>query len=184
MDAGISKEQLQRCKAIATAHLSDPVKMRLVVIVAMTAVAIMAVYRPLAGRIETKQRQLAAQKRRANIIACVEALRKQAGVYRPRISEKSDTNEWVQYLLRGLRESGVKLRDMSSRQPRKVGPYKAIVLTVDVQGNYKTVKSLMEWLEQSDRLLRVDSIRCQKKLGAIEMKVTLLGLVGKNAAAS
>jgi len=184
VDTGISKEQLQRCKAIATAHLSDPVKMRLAVIVAMTAVAIMAVYRPLAGQIETKQRQLAAQRRRVDLIAGVEVLRKQAGVYRPRISEKSDTNEWVQYILTGLRESGVKLRDMSSRQPRRVGPYKAIVLTVDVQGNYKTAKSLMEWLEQSDRLLRIDTVRCQKKLGSIEMKIVLLGLVGKNAAAS
>lgn len=183
MDAGISKEQLQRYMAIATVHLSDPVKMRLAVMVAMTAVAIMAVYRPLVGQIETKQRELVAQKKRANLIASVEASRKQAKVYRPRISEKSDTNEWVQYILMGLRKSGVKLRDMSSRQPRKVGPYKAIVLTVEVQGNYKTVKSLMEWLEQSDRLLRVDSMRCQKKLGAIEMKITVLGLVGKSAAA-
>ncbi len=179
MDTGITKEQLLRYKAIATAHLSDPVKMRLAVIVGITAVAVMAVYKPLADGIETKQQQLVAQKKRADLIAGVEALRKQAGVYRPRISEKSDTNEWVQYILTGLRKSGVKLRDMSSRQPRKVGPYKAIVLTVEVQGNYKTVKKLMEWLEQSDRLLRVDSIRCQKKLGSIEMKISLLGLVGK-----
>ena len=184
MDTGISKEQLQRCKAIATAHLSDPVKMRLAVIVAMTAVAIMAVYRPLAGQIETKQRQLAAQRRRANIIAGAEALRKQAKTYRPRISEKSDTNEWVQYVLTGLRESGVKLRDMSSRQPRRVGPYKAIVLTVEVEGNYRTVKDLMQWLEQSDRLLRVDSIRCRKHTESIMMKVILLGLVGKHVAAT
>lgn len=184
MDAGISKEQLQRYKAIAMVHLSDPVKMRLAVIVGMTAVAIMAVYRPLVGQIETRQRQVVAQGKRANLIASVEAFRKQAKVYRPRISENSDTNEWVQYILKGLRKSGVKLRDMASRQPRRVGPYRAIVLTVEVQGNYKTIKSLMEWLEQSDRLLRVDSIRCQKKLGAIEMKVTLLGLVGKNASAN
>ncbi len=184
MEAGISKEQLQRYKAIATVHLSDPVKMRLVVIIGMAAVAIMAVYKPLVGQIETKQRQLVAQRKRADLIASVEAFRKQAKVYRPRISEKSDTNEWVQYILMGLRKSGVKLRDMSSRQPRKVGPYRAIVLTVEVQGNYKSVKSLIEWLEQSDRLLRVDSIRCQKKAGAIEAKLTLLGLVGKSATAS
>lgn len=184
MEAGISKEQLLRYKAIAMVHLSDPLKMRLVVIIGMTAIAIMAVYRPLVGQIETKQRQLVSQKKRAGLIANVEALRKQTKIYRPRIGEKSDTNEWVQYILRGLRKSGVKLRDMSSRQPRKVGPYKAIVLTVEVQGNYKAVKSLMEWLDQSDRLLRVDTIRCQKKLGSIEVKVILLGLVGKSATAN
>ncbi len=184
MEAGISKEQLQRFKAVAMVHLSDPLKMRLAVIVGLTAVAIMAVYRPLVGQIETKQRQLAAQRKRASLIASVEAFRKQAKVYRPRIGEKSDTNEWVQYILTGLRKSGVKLRDMSSKQPRTVGPFKAIVLTVEVEGDYKTIKDLMQWLEQSDRLLRVDNMRCEKRPGSIGMKVSLLGLVSENVAAN
>ena len=184
METGINKEQLQRYKAVVTAHLSDPAKMRLAVITAMTVIGLLAVYKPLAGRIEDKQQQLAAERRRTGLIASVSALRRQTAAYRPRIGEKSDTNEWVQYILTGLRESAVKLRDMSSRQPRTVGPYKAIVLTVEVEGNYRTIKDLMEWLEQSDRLLRVDSMRCEKQPGSIGMKVILLGLVGKHVSAS
>ena len=182
METGINKEQLRRYKAIVTAHLSDPAKMRLTVVTAVTAIGLLAVYEPLSDRIRNKQRQLAAEQTRTELIANVVSLRRQTQAYRPRIGEDSDTNEWVQYILTGLRKSGVKLRDMSSGAPRKVGPYKAIVLTVEVEGNYRTVKDLMQWLEQSDRLLRVDSMRCQKQPQAIHMKVILLGLVGKHVA--
>ena len=43
------------------------------------------------------------------------------------------------------------------------------------------LKAFVEWLDQSDRLLRVESVRFEKMPGAILMKINVLGIVRKNA---
>lgn len=184
MDLGLDKARLLRYKAAITKHLSDPVKLRLVVSGTLALVAIVGVYLPFSGLIEENRAEVAAERGRDQAIKDVEGLRSQVAAYEGRIGKESDANDWVQYLLSGLREYPVKLRDMESRPPQKVGPYLAVTLSVEIEGTYHRMRDLMEWLESSDRVLRVDSMRFEKRPKSLLMKITVLGLVRKNAPAT
>ncbi len=184
METGIDKEKLLQYKAVVLKHLGDRTKLRLSVVFALTFLAFVGVYTPLSDRIDEKRLQAAREKQRLEIIGDVESLRREINSFRGRIPEGSDTNEWVQYVLGGLREVRVKLRDMSCQPPQKVGPYRTVTLSVEVEGTYAEMKQFVEWLEQSDRLLRVDSSQLQKKSNNIVMRLVLLGLVRKNAKAA
>ncbi len=184
MDTGIDKAKLLEYKAALLKHLSDPMRLRLTVALALVGVVLGVIYVPLSKRIERRQRELSGEKYRHEIITDVEKLRKQAGAYRHRIGENSDTNEWVQYLLEGLRQAKVRLRDMESKPTKKVGPYRTVTLTLELDGSYRRLKGFVEWLEGSDRLVRVDSMRIEKRPGNLLMKIVVLGLIRKNASAA
>lgn len=181
MDAGIDKEKLLQYKKIALTHLSNPVKLRLTTVFVIVAVGMIGVYMPLSERIKTARKELADERERNDKIKDVEKLRKQAGMYRDRIGDNWDTNEWVQYTIDGLRNFKVKLREMESGEPRRVGPYRAVLLTMEIEGQYSQLHGFIEWLESSDRMLRVDSIRFEKRPDNLLMQIIVLGLVPKNA---
>jgi len=181
MDLGIDKAKLQQYKANIAKMLGDPVKMRLAIVFVAAALAVGAVYMPLCGRIDEARLTASAEKKRTEAIQGVETLWAEANSYRPRIGETSDTNDWVQYLLAGSRRIPVRLRDMQSREPVKVGPYKAIVFTLEVEGTFAQLKQFTEWLEQSERLLRIDNLRMERLPNALMMRIQVLGLVRKSA---
>ena len=181
METGLDKEKLLQYKALALKHLSDPVRLRLLMVFGLVFLYVVAVHTPLSGRIAGKRKLLAEQRRRLETIKDVDSLRREIRSYRGRILKDADTNEWVQYVLGGLRKARVRLRDMSSRPPQAVGLYRTVTLAIEVEGTYAEIKGFMEWLERSDRLLRVDSIRIEKQPRSLVMKLVLLGLVHRNA---
>jgi hypothetical protein len=155
--------------------------MRVVLIVAMMAVAIGVIYMPLSKKIVEQRRLITTEKKRLDCIRDVETLRRDTTLYTARINTQSDTNEWVKYLLEGCRQSRVRLRDMQSKESKKVGPYTAVFLALEVQGQYPHLKQFLEWLEQSDRLLRIETVRLEKLPDIVTMKIQILGVVGKSA---
>lgn len=180
METGLDKAKLLRCKELAVAYLSDPAKLRLAVVAALIAASVLLVYTPLSGRIEQDARKLSAAHKREQDIVAVEKLRKQVQAYRDRIGREAAADEWVGYLLGGLRKFHVRLRDMESRAPRRVGPYKALVLSMEIEGTYPRLRDFVEWLDTSERMLRVDSLRLEKRPNNLVIKVVVLGLVGKH----
>jgi Tfp pilus assembly protein PilO len=181
MDTGLDKAKLLQYHAQIAKLIGDPAKMRLAVVLAATALAIGAVYYPLSGQIEQERVEVESQKKRLETIQAVESLRRDVKAFRSRVDKQSDTNEWVQYMLAGSRQIGVRLRSMETKDPRKVGPYLAVPLTMEMQGTYLQLKSFVEWLDQSERLLRIDALRLEKTPGFIIMRVNVFGLVPKNA---
>ena len=134
---------------------------------------------PLSKRIQQTKLQLSAEKDRNENITDVVKLRKQVLSYCDRIDKDSDTNKWVQYILDGLRNFKVKLRTMESKQPRRIGPYQGIILSMEIEGTYSQLKNVVEWLEQSEKLLRIDSMRFEKRPQYLLMKISVLGIVPK-----
>ena len=181
MDLGIDKAKLRQYKADITRMLSDPAKMRLAIVFVVAGLAVGAIYMPLSGQIDEAKLVASAEQKREDAIQGVETLWNEANTYRPRIVENRDTNDWVQYLLAGSRRIPVRLRDMQSREPVKVGPYKAIIFTLEVEGTFTQLKQFAEWLEQSDRLLRIDNLRLERQPNSLMMRINLLGLVRKSA---
>jgi hypothetical protein len=181
MDFGLDKAKVQQYKAQAVKFLGHPAKMRVVLLAVMLGVAIGGIYMPLSEKIVKQRKLIATEKKRLDCIREVENLRRETQLYSPRIDTNSDTNEWVKYLLDGCRQCKVRLRDMQSKEPRKVGPYTGVFLAMEIQGQYVHLKAFLEWLEQSDRLLRVETVRLEKLPDVVTMKIQVLGLVGKRA---
>ena len=181
MDLGLDKAKLLQFKARIAALIGDPIKMRLAVVFAVAALGVGGIYYPLSGQIAEKRAAVAAEKERLETVQQVESLRRDVTEFRSRVGKQSDSNEWVQYLLDGSRQVGVRLRGMETKEPRKIGPYMAVALQLEVQGTYPQLRSFVEWLDQSNRLLRVESLRIERTPSVILMKIYVLGLVHKNA---
>jgi type II secretory pathway component PulM len=168
-------------KEIALRHLSNPMKLRLVTIFLITAIGIGGVYYPLSKRIQEAQKKLDTERNRNNKIQDMENLINSAELYRSRISDSSDTNEWAQYILDGLPNFKVKLRGMESGEPKRVGPYNAVSISIEIEGAFEQLREIVEWFEKSQRMLRIDSMRFEKRPDSLLMKLIVLGLVPKNA---
>ena len=159
METGIDKAKLMQYKALAEQHLSDPMKLRLTVVGGLLVLTIALVYIPFSKEINQCKKLISAERERNNNIVDCEKLQKDVVVFRALIGEKSDTNEWVQYLLGGMSKFKIKLRGMESKQQRKVGIYKAIVLSMEIEGSYPELKNYVEWVESSERLIRIDLLQ-------------------------
>jgi hypothetical protein len=179
MNTGIDKEKMAHYKALAELHLGDPVKLRLATVGALLVLTIGLVYIPFSRDINNIKKLYSIEKERYDCITDCEKLQKQAELYEALIAEKSDTNEWVNFLLDGLRKFKVKLRGMESKQQRKVGPYRAAAFSMEIEGSYPQLETYVEWLESSDSLVRIDSMQFEKKPAALTMKILVLGVVPK-----
>lgn len=179
MELGLDKAKIMRYKVLFEKHLSDPVKLRLATMGGLLVLVIVLVYMPLSRRIDGNKRLLAAEKERNGYIADYEKLQKQAAIFHALIVEKSDTNEWVKYLLDGLRKFQVKLRGMESVQQREVGPYRVVVFSMEIEGTYPELKNYAEWLESSPRLIRIDILQFEKRPENLLMRILVLGIMTK-----
>jgi len=175
----IDKAKLMQYKALIEKHMSDPVKLRLTTIGGLLILSIVLIYMPLSKKIDANRRRLSAEKERNGCIMDCEKLQKQAAIFRSLIIEKSDTNEWVHYLLDGMREFRIKLRSIESRQQRKVGPYMAVTFSMEIEGKYPELKNYVERLEASPRLVRIDTMNLEKRSDNLVMNLTVLGVVPK-----
>ena len=136
---------------------------------------------PLSGEIEETSRKLASEKKRLDLARDIEHLRAQHKTIKHRLPEKSDTNEWVQYVLGGVRRFPLKLVTLDSDPLRHVGPYKAVVLRIELEGQFPDMNGFLGWLETNERLFRADSVRIQPHRsgnGTLVMQLTVLGVMG------
>lgn len=173
------RQRLRQYKLLLGRYLGNPGRLRPAVTAGLTLLALVAIYWPLSQRIESAQAELRTHQQRLEAITEVENLRKQVETFRQRLGDGGETNHWVQHILAGQREAQVRLRDMEAREPKKVGPYKAVTLAIEVEGNFPNLRRFVEWLENSPRLLRVESVRLEKQNDCILMRIVVLGLVQK-----
>jgi type II secretory pathway component PulM len=163
------------------ARLHNPGFLRAVVTGAVLAVAYVGVYSPLAANIDDDMHRLAAEKKRLETVQDIEALRKEYGTFKNRVPDKADTDEWVQYILGGIRQFPLKLIVLSPTAARDVGPYKGIVIRIELDGQLRDMNDFLKWLETNQRLLRVDIMDIETSIqtkGALVMHLTVVGVTG------
>ena len=161
------------------ARLHNPTFLRAVVAGSVLAVGYIAVYAPLGANIDNDEHRIAAQKKRLDTVVEIESLRKEYASFKDRIPQKADTDEWVGYVLSGIRQFPLKLVLLSPNPPKVVGPYKGIVLRMELQGQLSDMNSLLKWLETNERILRVDAMDIETSLqtkGALIMRLTIVGV--------
>ncbi len=162
-------------------RLRDPLQLRVLITVVVLVTGYAAIYLPLSDRIAQTSRKLSEERKRQDLANEVDCLRTQVARFEARLPEKTDTNEWVQYVLEGIRESSLQLKTLGSEDPQRVGPYEAVVLRVELQGGYRDLDSFLHWLETNQRLFRVDSTKIAPGRGkndGLVMQLTLLGIKG------
>jgi Tfp pilus assembly protein PilO len=159
--------------------LRNPTNLRLLITGIVLAVGYVLVYSPLSANIDESARRMAAEKKRLEAACEIESLRRQYQSFKDRLPNKSDTNEWVQYVLAGVRQFPLNLSGLDPEPIRDVGPYKAVVLRIDLTGTLPDMNKFLNWLETNERLIRVDMVSVQpdmKKNGMLNMRLVVLGI--------
>jgi hypothetical protein len=162
-------------------RLYDPAQLRVFTTGVVLLAGYTGIYMPLSDRIETASRKLDVETKRLDLARAIEDLRSLHEKFKGRIPEKSDANEWVQYVLGGIRRFPLKLAAWDSDPLREIGPYKILVLRLEIEGVFLDMNRFVGWLETNDRLFRVDSLRIQPHRsgnGTMVMQLIVLGVMG------
>lgn len=162
-------------------RLHDPFRLRVLVTGLMLVVGYAGIYMPLSSRIDDTTRKLSQERRRQELADQIDTLRAQVSKFQARLPDNTDTNEWVEYVLEGIRKFPLKLNTLDSDSPRRVGPYEAMVLRIDLEGEFHDLDAFLHWLETNQRLFRVDSAKiapARQASGELTMQLTLLGVKG------
>jgi Tfp pilus assembly protein PilO len=162
------------------ARLRDPVQLRVFLTVVTVVVGYMAIYLPMDRRIREVSRKLAEERNRQTLLEDIEHLRGQVDKFQARLPDDTDTNQWIQYVLDGMRAFPLNLVKLVPDSPQRVGPYEAVVLQMQVEGDFKDLDRFLCWLESNKRLFRVDTANITPARGdeRLVMQLTLLGMKG------
>src|SRR5690348_7592370 len=106
MDAGSKKSSLQ---TQLLARLQNPVQLRVFITALLVLGGYAGIYMPLSNEIADTGEQLSKARKRLDLTKDIEYLRGQFNRFKPRLPHKTDTNEWVQYVLGGIRGLPVKM---------------------------------------------------------------------------
>jgi hypothetical protein len=162
-------------------HLYNPNKLRAIVTGVMLAIGYVGVYMPLSSGMDTTNRNLNKERKRLELGCEVEQLQTQYNRFKNRIPKQRDANEWVPYVLDGVRKFPLTLLKWNGDELRDVGPYKVVVLRLDLEGTFTGMDAMLDWLETNERLIRVDTVKiAPQKAGSGKLVMTLvvLGVMG------
>jgi hypothetical protein len=162
-------------------RLRDPLQLRLVVGGGMLAAWYLLAYAPLSQGIEQAARERTRAEDHLAVARDLEVLRIQEAKYQARLPIGTDPNEWVEYLLGGVRHSTVRLLKLEPQILKKLGPYEIVVIRVELQGSYANLSTLIAWIETNQRFLRIDSLTLQPMRSVdsdLTLGLTVLGVMG------
>jgi Tfp pilus assembly protein PilO len=178
-------------KAQLLERLHDPLQLRILLIGVVLLAGYAGVYTPLTAQIAETTTKLNREQKLADLAASLEQLKARCGTFAKRIPQQADCKEWIwiQYMREGIRRFPLKLTKLDYLAPRQVGPYKAAVMAIVLEGSYFDLDQFLRWLETSPRLLRVDDLSISLSGGSEKgstggagnkddmiMQLTLLGL--------
>lgn len=165
----------------AAEQLRDPFRFRIFVAMIALAIAYFGVFQQLSGRITLAKRQLKKESEREALANEVDLLRAQKEFFGSRLKQDTDANEWIQYVLAGVRNLPVELINLDSEDERKVGSYACVAMRLSVSGEMKHLSELLRWLETNERIFRIDVLTIEPARNTEThrlMNITLLGLKG------
>jgi hypothetical protein len=139
-------------------QLRHPLKLRLVLYLAILAGWYFLFYSPLSDKMVVTQARIDKERKRITMARDVEVVRKSLVAYKDRVPAKSDFNELIQYVMDRVRSCPLKLLDLKPDKPKNLGPFDAISLRLTLEGTYPDLDGLLAWIQNERRLLRVDAL--------------------------
>ena len=162
-------------------RLRDPLQLRLILCVTLLAAWYFLACAPIGEGIDRASKDRARASEHLLLARDIEALRTQDAKYKARLPKGTDPNEWVEYLLAGVRDSAVRLNKLEPQTLRKHGPFNLVTIRIEAQGPYTDLALLVAWIESNPRLFRVDSLLLQPTRGVgrdLVLNLTVLGVMG------
>jgi Tfp pilus assembly protein PilO len=176
-----ASEKQSQVSAKLLEHLYNPTKLRSLVTGLILIVGYVGIYMPFSGGMETTSRQRSKEKTRLELARDVEHLRVQFDSFKKRLPKLKDPNEWVEYVLQGVRKFPLKFSKMDVEDTRDLGPYKVVVMRMEFEGTFRDMDSFLSWLETNERMFRVDSVKIaphRSGRGVLVMQMVVLGVMG------
>ena len=135
------------------------------------------VSRPLSDRIDNASARLGKATDRMMLAAEVSDLRRQAAQYEKKLQRGVDLNDWTNYLLGGVRTERVRLIRMEPKKQLAIGPCKVLTWHVEMMGDFQSLARVVQWMENGERLVRIDKLTMQSKAQVVTMSLILRALV-------
>jgi Tfp pilus assembly protein PilO len=160
----------------------SPVKLRALLTLLLVGAWYAGFAMPRTDEIDASTRLVQKERGRLDLAKQVERLRKQVARFQARIPKDPDPNEWAQYMLSGSREFGLKVANLETPGRKDAGPYKALMMKMDVEGSFPEVDGFLRWIESNPRLLRIDSLAIaplhegKATQGKIKASMVILGI--------
>lgn len=177
MDAGRLGPLLKELRT----RLKDPLQLRFFVGIGMALAWYAGVYLPASAGTDEATKARADASAHAAVAREIQALRAEAAKFRDRLPAGTDPNEWVEYLLAGLRDRPVRLLKIEPKGVRKHGPFPVVILQIELGGRFADLDAALSWIEDNPRLLRVDSASFDRGRGTdrdLLLRLTVLGVMG------
>lgn len=177
MDAGRLGPILKNLRT----RLKDPLQLRFFVGGGMALGWYVGVYLPASAGIEEATRSRAVASAHAAVAHEIQGLRGDAAKFRDRLPTGTDPNEWVEYVLDGLRGRPVRLLKLEPKGQRKHGPFNVVILQIELSGKFADLDAALAWIESNPRLFRVDSAAIDPGRGndrGLILRLTVLGVMG------
>jgi hypothetical protein len=174
------KRQTSRLNAFLLRVLHNPFQLRVVLMSLIFAAWFSGVSGRMSAEIDATTRNVQRERARIGLAEEVERLRAQVDQFRDRLPRQTDSNEWLQYMLAGARGFPIRLVMINTESVKDVGPYRAVVIKLDVEGAFADVDAFLRWLEANDRLFRVDTIHIGPAREPPKMlaQFSVLGVIG------
>jgi hypothetical protein len=161
--------------------LYDPLQLRIIVGLATLAAWGGLVYLPMSEATDEAIRQRAMSEAHATAARDIEALRTLDARYKSRLPTGTDPNEWVEYMLVGVRATTARLNKLETQSLRKHGAFDVAVLRIEIQGEHVELMKLLAWIETNPRIFRVDAFSLTPYRGGggdLVLNLTVLGVMG------
>jgi Tfp pilus assembly protein PilO len=144
-------------------RLHNPIQLRIICCMLVLLAWYLALYNPLSSEIAAKTERLAREEKRLTFANEIDRLKDRLKPFQSRLPEKVDPTEYLQFVLGGIRTLPLKLIKMDQATPVVHGPYQVIVLRIDLEGSYKDIYGFIRWVEESPRLMRIDSVKIEPR---------------------
>jgi len=163
-------------------RLHNPTELRLFLMALVLGIGYAAIYLPLNKTIAATTLKLEKARKRLDLADEVQVLREQFRSIQSRIPDNGDTNEWMQYVLGGLRQSPLKLESFNPSAPQTLETYQVLSLKIKVSGSFADLEQFIYWLESNPRLFRVDSLKlgqggAKGEAGEMGMDIVVVGVM-------
>ena len=166
-------------------RLHDPLQLRIVVFAGLLGCWYFLGYSPMTKQIDNTTKMLELDRKRLALAVEVDQLRNEAAVFADRLPPRSDPNEFLQYILGGVRKGALKLVSLAPEKSKEAGPYEVATVKLELEGKYKDVDALLYWVENDTRMLRIDTIKLDpdtRDPTSLRLQIAVVGLMGAEAA--
>jgi len=174
-----------KIKAQVIEHLQDPRRMRIVVIFGIGFIGFVLIGLPLHSKMRTLEEQLIEETKRQEHIIDIQQIKTKDKIYQKHLNKNGTLNWWIEYLLNGSRQYGVKILEFKPYEPKgldaRSGTYQGILFQFRLNGKYNNLTEFVKWVETNKWSMRYTRLMIQRERGSdtLVANMTIAILVNK-----